>query len=159
MQKTLPAAAIHAGLNAEAVATAEDAAKADGTPVIDFAGTICDMLAAAPANTIGPRDGPGGVDIVPGEDEHDKRSRGITAALLARTPSVRGKIEAAAEKYPNNPAFQNLDFDGGEFRSLSLVEHLKADLEMMKPGSSRGVSNRTLLPTFSAAAGFAVGFC
>ena len=141
------------GLDHAKIDIAARAAGDSGDSVDKYRASMQDVLVALPANTDGPPEGPDGRDIVAGEDEHDKRRRGISAGLLARTPSVRSKIEAAAEKYPKHPAFQDLDFDGAEFRNRSLLGHIKADLEIMKPGSTGRMSGRALLPTFAAAAG------
>lgn len=141
--------AIGAGLDKEKAEEIQSKAVEERTSLDKAREQIFDALAEISDN-IGP--GANSQRIVPGEDEHDKRSRGIEAALLARSPNVVAAIRAAHEKYPDHPAFQDLDVDGGEFRGLTLVEHLKADLERMDPGASRGITTRNVVPRFAAAA-------
>jgi ATP-dependent protease ClpP protease subunit/phage major head subunit gpT-like protein len=107
-----------------------------------FRNWCAEKLAALPSNTAGPGQIPAGQSVVPGEDEHDKRARGIEAALFARAASARRTVEAAAEKFPDDPRFKIESDGGGEFRAMSLYELAKADLDRMVPGRSSKVSDR-----------------
>ena len=138
------------GLDATAVDDAAKLAKADSVSAEKFGEQILDMLVDSPPNKVGPTPVPAG--ITAGEDEHDKRSIGIEAALLSRVPGMFAKMRAVAAKFPDNPVFQDMDFDGAEFRNVRLVDHMKADLERMAPGSCNGLSARRILVDFSNAA-------
>ncbi len=70
-----------------------------------------------------------------GDDVSDKRRRGMEAALLLRSGAIR-ILRAAAKVQPDNPLFQNLPSDPGEFRGMAMLRMAEDDLE------SRGVRMR-----------------
>lgn len=145
------ATAVRAGLDQarvdELVAKAIGDDDNDGTTVDEFRNKCFEELEAKSADT-GPTGGQT-PDFEAGEDESEKRIRGIEAALLSRQPQQVAQMRKAAAKLPDAPAFQNIDVDGGEFRGLSLVEHIKADLDRMKPGTARGLHSRRLISKYA----------
>ena len=90
--------------------------------------------------------------VVAGEDEHDKRVRGISAALWDRA-NVTHVIREAAKKEPDAPAFAGVAFDPSEFRGMSLLDHAREDLERRQSGSTRGRTKMQVAGDFFAAAG------
>ena len=144
--------AIKAGLPAEDTKKAAAKAIEDDTKAADFRSSMFDELAAA-SEKGGPGMGPsGGPDVQAGEAEHEKRVKGISAALWRRA-GVEEKIKAAAKAKPDHPAFQNLEFDPGEFRGLSLLAHARNDLERIRPGFGAGKNKMELAGAFLNAAG------
>lgn len=87
-----------------------------------------------------------------GEDEHDKRVRGIEGGLLARSPQAIAVVRNAATNDPDRSEFKNID-PGGEFRGMTLFDLVRSDLERMQPGSTRRKSRRQIVSAFFAAAG------
>ncbi len=90
--------------------------------------------------------------VVAGEDERDKRVRGISAALWDRA-NVTQVIREAVKKEPDHPAFAGVAFDPGDFRGMSLLDHAREDLERHQSGSTRGRTKMRIAGDFFAAAG------
>lgn len=142
---------IAAGLDAkEANGIGEKAIEA-GDSIDNVREALFDALAKKSAAT-GPKPTAQHPDIVPGEDERDKRVAGITAALLHRA-GISDSIREGAKKRPNYRALQDVELDPGEFRGMSLLEHARESLERNKPGSSRGKTKMQIAGDFFALAG------
>ncbi len=92
----------------------------DGVSANEARKRVIDKLADDAGNTEGPGDGAQRIVPVPGEDERDKRRRGMIAALLNKTSSIN-TIRAAAEKNPDRAEFKDIDLDGGEYRNMRLL--------------------------------------
>lgn len=84
------------------------------------------------------------------EDEHDKRVLGIESGILARAPQARAAIAKAGAKQPDSESFKIAN--PGEFRGMSLFDMVRADLERMQPGASRGKSKRAVVAAYFRAA-------
>ena len=124
----------------------------EGVPLADAREQIFGILAERDA-ALPP--GGTGTQIVAGEDESDKRRGGMMAALLHRSGRARGVIAEARAKYPDHPAFAELDGigDGGDYRNFSLFDHARADLDHTIPGASRGKSRQQVAGLFMQNAG------
>ena len=92
-------------------------------------------------------------DVVPGEDERDKRIIGTVAALIHRA-GLSNMIREGAKKKPEYRALQDVELDPGEFRGMSLLDHAREDLERRKPGSTRGRTKMEFSGDFFAQAGY-----
>lgn len=143
--------AIKAGLSAEDAHKAAAEAIENDTKVDDFRASMFEGLATA-GEKRGPKPIGGGPDIQAGEAEHEKRVKGISAALWKRA-GVDTTIRNAAKAKPDHPAFQNLEFDPGEFRGLSLLEHARRDLARTRPGFGEGKNAMETAGAFLNAAG------
>lgn len=73
------------------------------------------------------KDEPGG-HVRVGEDASDKRRRGMESAILLRSGAIH-VLRRAAKAQPDNPAFQNLPADAGEFRGMRMLRMAEADME------------------------------
>lgn len=131
------------GLDAAKATQLENDAIAQGLSVEAVQDKVLEALAAA-SDALPPRQGQGG--IVAGEDQSEKRRRGISAALLARA-GLTSIVRQAATKDPHNPAFAG-DLDPGEFRGMSLMDHARAALEEARPGSTRGKTKNEIAGDF-----------
>ncbi|MCP4200654.1 MAG: hypothetical protein GY769_01810 [bacterium] len=145
------AGGIKAGLPEDKIRARADAAIKNDTELEDFRAAVLDELAEVSDRT-GPPPNGGHTGIEAGEDERDKRITGMQAALWARA-GVTDTIRAAAKKRPDQPAFQELEFNPGEFRGMTLLDHARATLERSKPGSSSGLSKMQIAGNFFAQAG------
>lgn len=108
-----------------------------------------------------------------GEDEREKRQRGMVAALIMRA-GVADLIRQAAKTRPDHPAFVNLALDPGEFRGYRMDELGRLALEqqgMRLRGLDRsaiadailgrgfeGLAHRDLGPGAQSTSDFAVAF-
>ena len=154
--------AITAGAD-KAKADAIGKAGVDGDSTVDAVREQLFEILATASSSSAPSSVPAG-DIQAGDDERDKRRRGIAAALWKRA-GVTDTIRSAAKKVPENPLFQSLDFDPGEFRGMSLLDHARESLERDKQGSTRGKSKMEIAGAFCNSVGigqstsdFAVAF-
>lgn len=150
--KDLAKAMIAAGLEAKDVDKITDKAIEDGEAIDKVREVLCDMLAKQ-SDSIGPGSNGQRVDVVPGEDERDKRVRGITAALLHRA-GLGPMIREGAKKKPDWKPLQEVELDPGDFRGMTLLEHARESLERIKPGSTRGKTKMELAGDFFAQAGY-----
>lgn len=125
--------AIAGGLDRQIANGIETSALEDGQTVDQTRSKLFDQLVQP---TPGPSPGPADIDIEGGEEEHDKRVRGITAALISRAGKTR-LVRDAAAKNPDHPVFRNMSFDPGEFRGMSLLDHCRAAIERMPANSGR----------------------
>lgn len=82
--------------------------------------------------------------ITGGEDSRDKRLRGMAAWLFERSGKTEMLEQARGHKRFGRH-FSNVEFDGGEFRGMSLVDIAREFLEQRKPGSTRGLDRMTLV--------------
>lgn len=82
--------------------------------------------------------------ITPGEDQRDKRLRGMGAALLARAGGS-DYFERAQEHKKFGKLFKGIDTDGGEFRSYTLLDMARHLLESHQRGSTLGLSKMELV--------------
>lgn len=121
-------AAIANGIGAKAIA-AEDSIEKLSVALLD---ALAEQSDAAP----GPGANSQHLSVTAGEDEHDKRVCGISAALWRRA-GITDMIRKAAKLEPDNEDFK-VELDPGEFRGMSLLDHAREALERNKPGSSRG---------------------
>jgi ATP-dependent protease ClpP protease subunit len=149
--QNVSAVGITAGLSTERATEIATAAIADGSTLDAARASMFDALAEQSDKT-GPVPNNGRPEPVPGEDERDKRVRGICAALWMRS-GITGKLRKAAKARPDEPAFAGLELDPGEFRGMSLLDHCRESLERAKPGSSRGKSKMDIAKAFLNAAG------
>ena len=127
----------------------------EDVPLDDFRNEVLDALAekSDAAGGPGPNAPHTGTEVQVIEDERDKRVRGISAALWHRAAGVGDTIRKAMEKKPEDPAFQNLELDPGEFRGMSLVDHARESLEREQSGSTRGLTKMQIAGDFFALAG------
>ncbi len=147
LEKTM----IAAGLDTKETHEIGTKAIAAGDSIEKVREVFCDALAKK-SEAIGPGSNGQRPDVVPVEDERDKRVTGITAALLHRA-GISDLIRKGAKKRPNFIALQNVELDPGEFRGMSLLEHARESLERNKPGSSRGRSKMEVVGDFFNLAG------
>jgi creatinine amidohydrolase/Fe(II)-dependent formamide hydrolase-like protein len=103
-----------------------------GTPIADFRKLAIDQRASAQRNHPDPT--PSAPVIEPGEDARDKRIRGMAAALHHRAGNV-GHIKEWSKR-----TGEAVDLDGGEFRSMRLIDMARDSLER------QGVRTRGMLP-------------
>lgn len=82
--------------------------------------------------------------ITPGEDQRDKRLRGMGAALLARAGGS-DYFERVQEHKKFGKLFKGIDTDGGEFRSYTLLDMARHLLESHQRGSTLGLSKMELV--------------
>jgi ATP-dependent protease ClpP protease subunit len=137
--------AITAGLSSKIANTIGDAAIKMGDTIDSVREEIFAALGQK-SDEPGPDAVPPG--ITPGEDERDKRVRGISAALWQRA-GISDLIRKAAKKHPDNEQFK-VELDPGEFRGMSLLDHCRDSLERNRPGSSRGRTKMQLAGDFFA---------
>ncbi len=143
---------IVAGLDAEIANGIEDNAIKAGDSIDKvrealFGARATQSDAAGPP-PVPPIDGP---NAVAGEAEHDKRVKGISAALWQRS-GVTDMIRKAAKLQPDNEEFK-VELDPGEFRGMSLLDHARESLERNRSGSSRGRTKMQVAGDFLALAG------
>lgn len=145
-------ATIGAGLEATEANGIGDKAIEASDSIEKVSATLLNALAKQSEATgpppVPPSDGP---NAVAGEAEHDKRVKGISAALWSRA-GISDIIRQAAKKQPDNKAFQ-VELDPGEFRGMSLLDHAREGLERNRSGSSRGRTKMQVAGDFLALAG------
>lgn len=82
--------------------------------------------------------------ITAGEDQREKQLRGMSAALLARA-GASDYFERASEHRKFGKLFKDVDTDGGEFRSYTLLDMARYLLESHRRGSTIGLSKMELV--------------
>jgi hypothetical protein len=133
------AAVAKVGLGAELA----DKLVADGVSLSKARVAVIDAMAERQAKAGGPSLTPSGVRIAAGEDERDKRQRGMAAALFERAGATP-TIDKAKKHSVFGSKFADVATDGGEFRGLSLVDIARSFLERAGV-STRGMDRMTLV--------------
>ena len=144
--------AISSGLTAAQVDPIVNAALENGETADQVREKMFDILADV-SETTGPKPGAGNTstDVTAGDDAKDKRVRGMEAALFHRA-GLTATVKKASEN-SDIPELQGIDFDGREFRGLTLLDFAKDSLELARPGSTRGRGKMELAGDFLNSAG------
>ncbi len=143
--------AISAGLKPEQTQPIVDTAIEEGETVDEVREKFFDLLAES-SDSKGPKPGAGNSSIEAGEDESQKRIRGMQAALFRRS-GLTATIQTAAKKRQDLEQLQGIEFDAAEFRGMTLLDFARDTLERQKPGSTRGRGKMEVAGDFLNAAG------